>query len=41
MIVIDTHITIWYFTDPSQLSKPAETAIDKSEVGGAIFVSLI
>ena len=40
-IVIDTHIAIWYFSDPPQLSKSAETAIDKAETGGLIFVSAI
>lgn len=40
-IVIDTHIAIWYFADPTQLSKPAETAIDKAEANGTIFVSAI
>jgi PIN domain nuclease of toxin-antitoxin system len=40
-VVIDTHIAIWYFADPAQLSKPAETAIDKAEANGFIFVSVI
>lgn len=40
-IVIDTHIAIWYFADASQLSKPAETAIDNAEANGIIFVSAI
>jgi len=40
-IVIDTHAAIWYFTDPTQLSKPAETAIDNAEANGTIFVSSI
>lgn len=40
-IVIDTHIAIWYFGDPTQLSKSAETAIDVAEVNGTIYVSAI
>lgn len=40
-VVIDTHIAIWYFGDPSQLSKPAENAIDKAEANGFIYVSAI
>ena len=40
-IVIDTHIAIWYFADATQLSKPAETAIDKTETNGIIFDSAI
>lgn len=40
-IVVDTHIAIWYFADPTQLSQPAENAIDNAEVNGIIFVSSI
>jgi PIN domain nuclease of toxin-antitoxin system len=40
-IVIDTHIVIWYFADPTQLSQPAESAIDQAEINGTIFVSSI
>ena len=40
-IVIDTHAAIWYFADATQLSKPAETAIDNAEANGIIFVSAI
>lgn len=40
-IVIDTHIAIWYFSDLTQLSKPAESAIDNAETGGLMFVSAI
>lgn len=36
-IVIDTHIAIWYFADATQLSKPAETAIDNAEANGIIL----
>jgi PIN domain nuclease of toxin-antitoxin system len=40
-IIIDTHIVIWYFADPSELSKLAENAIDKAEINGIIYVSSI
>lgn len=40
-IIIDTHIVIWYFADPTELSKLAENAIDKSEINGIIYVSSI
>jgi PIN domain nuclease of toxin-antitoxin system len=40
-IVIDTHIVIWYFTEPNQLSGSAESAIDKAEANGTIYVSAI
>jgi PIN domain nuclease of toxin-antitoxin system len=40
-IVIDTHIAIWYFADVTQLSNPAENAIDNAEAKGNIFVSAI
>lgn len=40
-IVIDTHIAIWYFADPSQFSPAAEAAIDLAEANGNIYVSAI
>ncbi|HEX8287645.1 MAG TPA: type II toxin-antitoxin system VapC family toxin [Pyrinomonadaceae bacterium] len=40
-VVIDTHAVIWYFADATQLSKPAETAIENAEANGIIFVSAI
>ncbi|MCU1287812.1 MAG: PilT protein domain protein [Acidobacteria bacterium] len=40
-IVIDTHVAIWYFADASQLSTPAETAIDNAEANAIIFVSSV
>jgi PIN domain nuclease of toxin-antitoxin system len=40
-IVVDTHIVIWYFADPKELSKLAENAIDKAETNGTIYVSSI
>ena len=38
-IVIDTHVAIWYFSDLSQFSKPAEAAIDKADAATTIFLS--
>lgn len=40
-IIIDTHIVIWYFADPTELSKLAENTIDKAEINGIIYVSSI
>lgn len=40
-ILIDTHVVIWYFTDPLQLSELAEKAIDEAEQNRIIFVSSI
>lgn len=40
-IVIDTHAAIWHFADATQLSKPAETAIDNAEANRTIFVASI
>lgn len=39
--MVDTHIVIWYFADSTQLSKPAEIAIDSAAANGTIFVSSI
>ena len=40
-IIIDTHIVIWYFADPTALSELAENAIDKAETKGMIYISSI
>ena len=40
-IIIDTHIVIRYFADPTELSKLAENAIDNAETNGIIYVSSI
>jgi PIN domain nuclease of toxin-antitoxin system len=40
-IVIDTHIIIWYFANPNELSRLAEKTIDKAEANGNIYVSSI
>ena len=40
-IVIDTHIAIWRFTSPQNLSAVAERAVDVAEARGVIFVSAI
>lgn len=39
--VVDTHIIIWYFSDPARLSKRAETALDNAEARGTIYVSAV
>lgn len=42
MIVIDTHVLIWWITgDSEQLSTAAKTAIDSELQGGEILVSSI
>jgi PIN domain nuclease of toxin-antitoxin system len=40
-IAVDTHIVVWHFADPAQLSKPAENWIDNAEANGTIFVCSI
>lgn len=40
-VVIDTHIVIWYFADPTQFSQLAEKTIDIAELNGTIFISSI
>lgn len=40
-VVIDTHIAIWRFTEPQNLSAAAESAVDAAEATGIVFVSAI
>ncbi|MDQ3321350.1 MAG: type II toxin-antitoxin system VapC family toxin [Acidobacteriota bacterium] len=40
-IVVDTHVVIWYFSNPAALSKNAEIRLDSAEAGGTIYVSSI
>lgn len=40
-IVVDTHVVIWYFSNPAMLSKSAENYLDNAEAGGTIYVSSI
>ena len=40
-VLIDSHIVVWYFTDPTRLSKSAEAAIDGAAANGAIYVASI
>lgn len=41
MIVLDTHVLIWWVSDPDKLSKRAQEAIDKEKSGGSLLVSAI
>jgi PIN domain nuclease of toxin-antitoxin system len=40
-IIVDTNIVIWYFTDISKLTKPAEKSLDSAASSGIIYVSSI
>jgi PIN domain nuclease of toxin-antitoxin system len=40
-VVADTNVVIWYFTDPTKLSKSAEKHLDTAASSGAIYVSSI
>jgi PIN domain nuclease of toxin-antitoxin system len=41
MIVVDTHILLWWINSDSTLSKAARAAIDSERPGGTILVSAI
>lgn len=41
MIVLDTHILLWWVNDPTTLSKPAKKAIDAAVKSRAVHVSCI
>ena len=41
MIVLDTHILLWWVNDPTTLSKPAKKAIDAAVKSKAVHVSCI
>lgn len=41
MIVLDTHVWIWYLDDPAQLSTPARTSIDQALREKAVLISSI
>jgi PIN domain nuclease of toxin-antitoxin system len=41
VIVLDTHVWVWYVDDPAQLSTPARTAIDQALGEKAILISSI
>lgn len=41
MIVLDTHVLIWWVDDPSQLSGPALAAIEKAMLTRSVYVSCI
>ena len=41
MIMPDTHVLVWWASDPDKLSKPALKAVDKEKKDGTIIVSSI
>jgi PIN domain nuclease of toxin-antitoxin system len=41
VIVLDTHVWIWYLDDPAQLSTPARTSIDQALREKAVLISSI
>jgi len=41
MIVIDTHVWLWWISNPEKLTANAAQAIDKSMDDGGIFISSI
>ena len=41
MIVLDTHILLWWVSDPTTLSKPAKRAIDAAVESRSVHVSCI
>lgn len=41
MIILDTHILIWWLGEPDKLSKRAEQEIEKAQAGGEILASTI
>jgi PIN domain nuclease of toxin-antitoxin system len=41
MIVLDTHVWIWWISNPEKLSGPAQKAINKAVKGKNIYISSI
>ncbi|MCC6193627.1 MAG: type II toxin-antitoxin system VapC family toxin, partial [Burkholderiales bacterium] len=41
MIVVDTHVLVWWASDATRLSAPAKRAIDRSLKDGPFLVSAI
>jgi PIN domain nuclease of toxin-antitoxin system len=41
VIVLDTHVWVWYLDDPAQLSTPARTSIDQALREKAVLISSI
>ena len=39
MIVLDTHVWLWWLAEPSRLSRPARRAIDEAETIGVSTLS--
>lgn len=41
MIIVDTHVLIWSFTEPEKLSQPAKVAIDEARRTDGVSISSI
>ncbi len=41
MIVLDTHVLVWWVNDPATLSEPARTAIEAAVASRSVHVSCI
>jgi PIN domain nuclease of toxin-antitoxin system len=39
MILLDTHVLVWWMSDPAKLSVPARTAIDGADTLGISAIS--
>jgi PIN domain nuclease of toxin-antitoxin system len=41
MILLDTHVWVWWVSEPDRLSSPARDAVDGAAAAGAVQVSCI
>ena len=41
MIVLDTHVLLWWVSNPEQLSKKAQSIIERTILEGSIYISSI
>ena len=41
MILLDTHVWVWWLSDPDKLSYPARKAVDAAAKSRAIYISAI
>ena len=41
MIVLDTHVLLWWVSNPDQLSRKARSTIERTIADGAIYISSI
>ena len=41
MIVLDTHVLLWWVSNPEQLSKKARSTIERTILEGSIYISSI